>query len=114
MKKFICMMVAFFALAISAFAYNSATCEIKNGDGASVVAEVTGGGKGVVYLNLHNDSYKMVNLTVTVTYSSSTGTKTFLVDARKSTPVEIAIPGQSSVNINPSLVSVEVSGARCQ
>ena len=114
------MLVAFIAIAFSAFAYDSATCKITNGDGASVVAEVSGGGNNVVYLNLLNDASTNVNLTVTVTVKNKSGWDAVSTEERKSF---LVAPGTTSVeikltkvnwNVEPNYVTVSVSGARCQ
>ena len=113
-------MVAVFAFVISAFAYDRATCVIEGGNGTSVVAEVTGGGRNVVYLNLYNDASMYVNLTVTVTVKnkagwdavSTTESQTFLVGPG-TTPKKIEL---TDVNwdVKPNNVTVSVSGAHCK
>lgn len=119
MKKILCMLVAFIAIAFSAFAYERATCKIANGGGTSIVAEVSGGGHNVVYLNLHNDASTNVNLTVTVTVKngagrdafSTTESKTFLVPPG-TTPEKIKLT-KVNWNVEPNYVTVSVFGARC-
>ena len=121
MKKYLFILVTVLVSAISAYAYERGTCKIANGSGASVVAEVSGGGHNVVYLNFYNDASTSVNMTVKVKVSNgasfnpayATGEQTFLVKPGTSNgSVKI---DNVSWHIDPKNVTqVIVTGARCE
>ncbi len=122
MKKLLIVLIAVFAVAFTNYANTRDTCVIKGGNGASVVADVTGIGPNEVNVNLCNDASSYVNLTVTVkVYKQSvsgkeyrSGSKTFTVKPGE-TPVTISLNGEKWVDtFQVSVESVIVSGARCE
>lgn len=70
MKKFVLFLILVVSMVATCFAYERGTCTIQNGNGATVIAEVSGGGHNVVYLNFYNDASSYVNVTVTVKVSN--------------------------------------------